>query len=52
MQKWKTHPVIAELLKGGKRVSYGARAINDGGLQAIPKLTFPAACWSAVQLAS
>ncbi len=41
MQKWKTHPVIAELLKGGKRVSYGARAINDGGLQAIPKLTFP-----------
>ncbi|WP_312491158.1 electron transfer flavoprotein-ubiquinone oxidoreductase [Sphingomonas sp.] len=41
MQKWKTHPQIAELLKGGKRVSYGARAINDGGLQAIPKLTFP-----------
>ncbi|CAM3136782.1 MULTISPECIES: electron transfer flavoprotein-ubiquinone oxidoreductase [Sphingomonas] len=41
MQKWKTHPAIAELLKGGKRVSYGARAINDGGLQAIPKLTFP-----------
>ncbi|MET4897274.1 electron transfer flavoprotein-ubiquinone oxidoreductase [Sphingomonadaceae bacterium jetA1] len=41
MQKWKTHPVIAELLKGGKRVSYGARAISDGGLQAIPKLTFP-----------
>jgi electron-transferring-flavoprotein dehydrogenase len=36
MQKWKTHPAIAELLKGGKRVSYGARAINDGGLQAIP----------------
>ncbi|WP_298091854.1 electron transfer flavoprotein-ubiquinone oxidoreductase [uncultured Sphingomonas sp.] len=41
MQKWKTHPVIAELLKGGKRVSYGARAINEGGLQAIPKLVFP-----------
>ena len=41
MQKWKTHPEIAELLKGGKRVSYGARAINEGGLQAIPKLVFP-----------
>jgi electron-transferring-flavoprotein dehydrogenase len=41
MQKWKTHPEIAALLKGGKRVSYGARAINDGGLQSIPKLVFP-----------
>ncbi|GGB32643.1 electron transfer flavoprotein-ubiquinone oxidoreductase [Sphingomonas metalli] len=41
MQKWKTHPAIAELLAGGKRVSYGARAINDGGLQSIPKLVFP-----------
>ncbi|MGI4732082.1 MAG: electron transfer flavoprotein-ubiquinone oxidoreductase [Janthinobacterium lividum] len=41
MQRWKTHPAVRELLDGGKRVSYGARAINDGGLQAIPKLTFP-----------
>ncbi|KQN94176.1 electron transfer flavoprotein-ubiquinone oxidoreductase [Sphingomonas sp. Leaf231] len=41
MQKWKTHPQVAALLKGGKRVSYGARAINDGGLQSIPKLVFP-----------
>ena len=41
MQRWKTHPEIAELLKGGRRVSYGARAINDGGLQSIPKLVFP-----------
>ena len=41
MQKWKTHPAVAELLEGGKRVSYGARAINDGGLQSIPKLVFP-----------
>ncbi len=41
MQRWKTHPAIAELLKGGKRVSYGARAISDGGLQSIPKLVFP-----------
>ena len=41
MQRWKTHPAIAAILKGGKRVSYGARAINDGGLQSIPKLVFP-----------
>lgn len=41
MQKWKTHPEIARILKGGKRVSYGARAISDGGLQSVPKLAFP-----------
>ncbi len=41
MQKWKTHPAIAEILKGGKRVSYGARAISDGGWQSVPKLAFP-----------
>ena len=41
MQKWKTHPAVAEILKGGKRVSYGARAINDGGWQSVPKLAFP-----------
>ncbi|MEN2784845.1 4Fe-4S dicluster domain-containing protein [Sphingomonas qilianensis] len=41
MQRWKTHPQIAALLKGAKRVSYGARAISDGGLQSIPKLVFP-----------
>ncbi len=41
MQRWKTHPAIAEILEGGKRVSYGARAISDGGLQSIPKLVFP-----------
>ncbi|MFD1788695.1 4Fe-4S dicluster domain-containing protein [Sphingomonas floccifaciens] len=41
MQRWKTHPAIAEILEGGKRVSYGARAINDGGLQSVPKLVFP-----------
>ena len=41
MQRWKTHPEIAAILKGGKRVSYGARAISDGGLQSIPKLVFP-----------
>ena len=41
MQRWKTHPAIAEILKGGKRVSYGARAICDGGWQSVPKLVFP-----------
>lgn len=40
-QRIKTHPSIARFLKGGKRISYGARAINEGGLQSIPKLTFP-----------
>ncbi|TRW17843.1 electron transfer flavoprotein-ubiquinone oxidoreductase [Glacieibacterium frigidum] len=41
MQRWKTHPEIKALLTGGRRVSYGARAINDGGWQSVPKLTFP-----------
>jgi len=41
MQRFKTHPYIKELLKGGKRISYGARALNEGGFQSIPKLTFP-----------
>ncbi len=41
MQQWKTHPEISKILEGGKRVSYGARAIGDGGWQSLPKLTFP-----------
>ena len=41
MQRWKTHPAIKRFLEGGKRVSYGARAINDGGYQSVPKLAFP-----------
>ena len=40
-QRWKTHPAIREILEGGRRVSYGARAINDGGWQSVPKLAFP-----------
>ncbi|MEO0400325.1 MAG: electron transfer flavoprotein-ubiquinone oxidoreductase [Pseudomonadota bacterium] len=40
-QKFKTHPEIAELLEGGKRIAYGARAITEGGYQAVPKLAFP-----------
>ena len=43
MQRWKTHPEIAKILKGAKRVSYGARAISDGGLQSIPKSLIEAA---------
>jgi len=41
MQRWKTHPAIRTLLEGGRRVAYGARAINEGGWQAVPKLAFP-----------
>jgi electron-transferring-flavoprotein dehydrogenase len=40
-QRFKTHPFVKPLLKNGERISYGARALNEGGLQAIPKLTFP-----------
>jgi electron-transferring-flavoprotein dehydrogenase len=40
-QRWKHHPEIASILKGGRRVSYGARAICDGGWQGLPKLVFP-----------
>ncbi len=40
-QRYKTHPYIRKTLEGGQRVSYGARAINEGGYQSIPKLTFP-----------
>ncbi len=40
-QRWKTHPAIRSLLAGGKRVSYGARAINEGGWQSVPRLCFP-----------
>ena len=40
-QRFKTHPTIRKMLEGGKRVSYGARALNEGGLQSIPKLVFP-----------
>ena len=41
MQRWKTHPAVRAEIEGGRRVSYGARAINEGGYQAIPKLVFP-----------
>lgn len=40
-QRFKTHPLVRELLEGGERLSYGARAISEGGLQSLPKLAFP-----------
>ena len=40
-QRWKQHPAIRPILEGGRRVSYGARAINEGGWQSVPKLAFP-----------
>jgi electron-transferring-flavoprotein dehydrogenase len=40
-QRFKTHPSIRPLFEGGRRIAYGARALNEGGLQSIPKLSFP-----------
>ncbi|HEX2762032.1 MAG TPA: electron transfer flavoprotein-ubiquinone oxidoreductase [Rhizomicrobium sp.] len=40
-QRAKTHPAIARMLQGGKRIGYGARAITEGGYQSVPKLSFP-----------
>ncbi len=41
MQRFKLHPDISKILEGGKRISYGARALVEGGLQSLPRLTFP-----------
>ncbi len=41
MQRWKTHPSIRQYLEGGKRLSYGARAITAGGLLSLPRTVFP-----------
>ena len=40
-QRFKTHPKIRDVFEGGKRISYGARAITEGGYQSVPKLVFP-----------
>jgi len=41
MQRWKTHPAVRTHIEGGKRISYGARAITAGGILSLPKLVFP-----------
>ena len=40
-QRFKHHPEIKKILEGGRRINYGARALNEGGTQSLPKLTFP-----------
>ena len=41
MQRFKTHPAMRKHFEGGRRISYGARALSEGGIQSMPKLTFP-----------
>ncbi|XP_058054408.1 electron transfer flavoprotein-ubiquinone oxidoreductase, mitochondrial [Anopheles bellator] len=43
-QRFKTHPKVRGTFEGGNRIAYGARALNEGGFQSIPKLTFPGGC--------
>ncbi len=43
-QRFKQHPAIRPIFEGARRIAYGARAINEGGFQSIPKLTFPGGC--------
>jgi len=43
-QQFKTHPAVAPTFEGGERIGYGARALNEGGFQSIPKLSFPGGC--------
>jgi electron-transferring-flavoprotein dehydrogenase len=43
-QRFKTHPSIRPFFAGGKRLAYGARALNEGGLQSVPRLVFPGGC--------
>uniref|UniRef100_A0A1B6CLG5 Electron transfer flavoprotein-ubiquinone oxidoreductase n=1 Tax=Clastoptera arizonana TaxID=38151 RepID=A0A1B6CLG5_9HEMI len=43
-QRFKHHPSIKKTLEGGKRIAYGARALNEGGFQSLPKLSFPGGC--------
>jgi electron-transferring-flavoprotein dehydrogenase len=44
MQRLKTHPAMKPHFQGGRRIAYGARALSEGGLQSLPKLTFPGGC--------
>ena len=40
-QRWKTHPAVRKVLEGGECLQYGARTLNEGGYQSVPKLDFP-----------
>ncbi len=40
-QRFKTHPEVRKVFEGGRRIAYGARALNEGGFQSLPKLSFP-----------
>ena len=44
MQRFKNHPVFRPIFEGGRRISYGARALSEGGLQSLPELVFPGGC--------
>ncbi len=44
LQRFKSHPKIKPILAGGTRLTYGARALNEGGLQSVPRLAFPGGC--------
>jgi electron-transferring-flavoprotein dehydrogenase len=44
LQRFKTHPAIRAVFEGGRRISYGARALNEGGFQSIPQLEIPGGC--------
>ncbi|MBU6497605.1 MAG: electron transfer flavoprotein-ubiquinone oxidoreductase [Rhodospirillales bacterium] len=44
MQRLKTHPAMRAHFEGGRRIAYGARALSEGGLQSLPRLTFPGGC--------
>lgn len=41
LKRWKHHPDVSKHLEGGQCISYGARCLNEGGLHAIPNLSFP-----------
>ncbi|KAL1110401.1 hypothetical protein AAG570_007932 [Ranatra chinensis] len=43
-QRFKHHPSVKKTLEGGKRIAYGGRALNEGGFQSLPKITFPGGC--------
>ena len=43
-QRFKTHPKVRGVFEGATRIAYGARALNEGGFQSLPKLTFPGGC--------